>query len=82
MYGTYNASRCNVTISDVEIRCFTSAGTGQNLNGIVVVGNQQSALSTATLRYTAPLIAAVSGNLATTSATIVLSISGSNFRFH
>lgn len=47
---------CNVSRAHVEVRCVSSTGVGMGLAALLVVGNQTSSVSPASLRYARPLI--------------------------
>ena len=42
MHCVYNATKCNVTVDDKQIECFSSAGIGANHFWFVTIGEQQS----------------------------------------
>ena len=78
----YSATSCSVSTAHTTITCTSSVGVGADHKWIVTVGGQTSALSSATLSYTAPAITDVSFASVSTLATAggeSMVLEGTNF---
>jgi hypothetical protein len=83
--SSFTAVKCTVVVDHVLVRCVTSAGVGKELQWVVSIAGQVSALSEAMTSYGAPRILDVhtvndvNNRLLSAEGGTVLSVTGSNF---